>query len=91
MSPTRGNETQSFPIIWTYDSSVSYNNKWRVNYTSPGVADEYTVGTTDNGDNDRQITVTGLTPGQSYTIKVYGLTVGDSHESDSDHTLCYCQ
>ena len=65
------------PIIWTYDSSVSYNNKWRVKYTSPGATDEYTVGLKDNGDNDRHITVTGLTPGQSYTIKVYGLTVGD--------------
>ena len=67
--------TTSLKIQWRYDDKKSFCEKWGVNYTKTGDNDFNTIVT--NSVADQETTIPSLTPGQSYTIKVFGITTNN--------------
>ena len=62
-------------VTWSYDSTKSFCEKWKVKYKAKGTND-ITEKTTSNV-NEQEMTIPGLTAGETYTISVFGVTTGD--------------
>ncbi|KAK2163049.1 hypothetical protein NP493_1486g00017 [Ridgeia piscesae] len=67
-------ETDRVTVSWEYDTSQSYCEKWRVNYTVKGFAHKTHKYT--SLANELEIVIDKLQAGQHYTISVYGVTIG---------------
>ena len=67
-------ETDRVTVSWKYDTSQSFCEKWRVNYTVNGVADmthKYI-----SSASELETIIDNLQAGQNYTIRIYGVTIG---------------
>ena len=69
VSPTT---TTSVKVQWQYESTKSFCVKWKVKYTVKGTNNFQEVFT--SGATDLEKTIDNLTPGKTYTIKVFGVT-----------------
>ena len=67
--------TDSVKVTWSYDSTKSFCEKWKVNYKVKDTDD--TKESTTNNVNEQEMTIPELIPGQTYTISVFGVTTGD--------------
>ena len=73
--------TNSVKVAWTYDSSKSHSVKWTVKYEIKGSTGTKEI-TTDNVD-EQEVTIPDLASGQTYTIRVFGVTTGDVNSQTS--------
>ena len=64
--------TSSVTLKWEYDERKSHSEMWRIVHTMKGES-KMTVTDTDQ----LQQTIAGLTPGQNYSVFVYGVTTSD--------------
>ena len=71
---THTTETDRVTVSWEYDESLSYCEKWRVNYTVKDLVDMKSIDTTSA--SVLQIVIDKLQAGQIYTISVYSVTIG---------------
>ena len=67
--------TTSVTVKWAYDEARSHSTMWRVMYTVKGKSD-MTFLDTRNADQLKQ-NISGLTPGQTYSVSVYGVAASD--------------
>ena len=72
---TASTTTDSVTVTWSYDSTKSFCEKWKVKYKVKGTSD--TSELTTSNVNEQEMTIPGLTPGKTYTISVFGVTTGD--------------
>ena len=71
---TASTTTDSVKVTWSYDSTKSLCEKWKVEYKVKDTSDIKEL-TTDNV-NKQGMTIPGLISGQTYTISVFGVTTG---------------
>ncbi|KAK2181825.1 hypothetical protein NP493_380g01008 [Ridgeia piscesae] len=67
--------TTSVTVKWAYDKARSHSTMWRVMYTMKGKFNT-TVINTRNAAQLKQ-TISGLTPGKTYSVSVYGVATSD--------------
>ena len=72
---TASTTTDSVKVTWSYDSTKSLCEKWKVKYKVKGTSD--TSELTTSNVNEQEMTIQGLISGQTYTISVFGVTTGD--------------
>ena len=68
--------TTSVTVKWAYDQARSHSTMWRVMYnTTKGTSNTTTI----NTQNAAQLkkTISGLTPGETYSVSVYGVAASD--------------
>ena len=72
---TASTTTDSVRVTWSYDSTKSFCEKCKVKYKVKDTSDTKEL-TTDSA-NEKEMTIDKLTPGETYTISVFGVTKGD--------------
>ena len=67
-----GRTTNTVSISWQHDSTKSYCEKWKVEYTEKDKIQIKTIPI--NSVDVKSVTIPGLAPGMTYTIKVFAIT-----------------
>ena len=70
-----GRTTNTVSISWQHDSSKSYCEKWKVNYTEKDKSEIKTISISSVA--EKSVTIPSLDPGMTYNIKVFAVTSGD--------------
>ena len=81
---TASTTTDSVTVTWSYDNTESFCEKWKVKYKVKDASD--TKELTTSNVNKLEMTIPGLTAGETYTISVFGVTTGDVISQTSVNT-----
>ena len=67
-----GRTTSSVSVSWQYDTTKSYCQKWKVEYTEKDSVTTETIAI--DSVYKKSVTIPSLTAGLTYTIKVFAIT-----------------
>ena len=79
MLDLKSRTTNALTVKWNYDKDRSIVGKWQIQYTEKNKVNWKNVAEVDSSIEER--TITGLTSGAHYSIRVYAISRGKTSET----------